>query len=104
MRKGEVIELKPRMVEIRQIELLEYAPPPTPPPQEGERHTGTLTLRVACGPGTYIRALARDIGRVLGVGGYLTSLERTRIGTFTKANALTIEQFRERWPQIAASR
>lgn len=104
MRRGEEIELKPRIVEIKQIKLLEYAPPPTPPLKEGEGRGGTLTLHVVCGPGTYIRALARDIGRVLGVGGYLTALERTRVGAFTKADALTIEQFRERWPQIAASR
>ncbi|MDO8598580.1 MAG: tRNA pseudouridine(55) synthase TruB [bacterium] len=97
-RRGEVVTLQPRTVEIKAIELLEYTPPPTPPLQEGERPGATLKLRVVCGPGTYIRALARDIGAALGVGGYLTALTRMRVGTYTKDTALTIEQFRMQWP------
>ncbi len=42
-----------------------------------------LKLRVACGGGVYIRSLARDIGKVLGVGGYVSALERMRVGNFT---------------------
>lgn len=103
VRRGEEIELKPRVVEIKDIELLEYVPPPTPPLKAGEGLGGILTLRIVCGPGTYIRALARDIGQALGTGAYLTALTRTRVGTYTRENALTIEQFRELWPQIAAS-
>jgi tRNA pseudouridine55 synthase len=114
VRSGEVVELKPRMVEVKEIELLEYEPSRAgkhrvlrrsasngETPDVEELEGGTLTLRVVCGPGTYIRALARDIGHALGVGGYLASLTRTRVGTFTKNNALTLEQFHERWSQIA---
>lgn len=88
VRSGEDIHLAPRVVEVRSIDLLRYEWP-------------ALELRVVCGPGTYIRSLARDIGERLGVGGYLTALTRTRVGTFTKENALTLEQLRERWQQIA---
>ncbi|MBI5077557.1 tRNA pseudouridine(55) synthase TruB [Candidatus Falkowbacteria bacterium] len=61
--------LAPRKVLIKSIELLEYAWP-------------ILKIRVVCGPGVYIRSLARDIGETLGVGGYLKELERTRVGDF----------------------
>ncbi len=100
-RRGQPVDLKPRTVEIKEIELLDYTPPPTPPLQEGEGNRAMLTLRVVCGPGTYIRSLARDIGHALGVGGYLERLERTRVGTYTRTTALSIEQLRERWPHIA---
>lgn len=81
-RKGEAVELASREVEIKEIELLDYAWP-------------YLKLRVVTGPGVYIRSLARDIGKELGPGGYMTELERTRVGDFTKEKALTIEQFRD---------
>jgi tRNA pseudouridine55 synthase len=51
-----------------------------------------LEVRVECGSGTYIRALARDLGAALGVGGHLTALRRTRIGPFLIENAATLEQ------------
>ena len=74
--------LKPRMrareVEIREIEILEYAWP-------------LLRLRVVTGPGVYIRALARDIGSKLRVGGYLAGLVRTRVGDFTLSTAVRVE-------------
>lgn len=88
VRGGENVHLAPRVVEVRTIDLLRYEWP-------------QLELRVVCGSGTYIRALARDIGERLGVGGHLTTLTRTRVGTFTKDIALTLEQLRERWPRIA---
>ena len=68
-RKGEVVELKPRKVEIKEIEILDYKYP-------------DLKLRVITGKGVYIRSLARDLGVVLGVGGYLADLERIRVGEF----------------------
>jgi tRNA pseudouridine55 synthase len=77
VRKGEKVELAPRKIFIREIELLSY-------------HWPHLELRVVTGPGVYIRALARDVGRVLGVGGYLAGLVRTRIGEFTKDKCLSI--------------
>ncbi|PIW75368.1 MAG: tRNA pseudouridine(55) synthase, partial [Candidatus Portnoybacteria bacterium CG_4_8_14_3_um_filter_44_10] len=71
------IELKPREIEIKEIEILDYEWP-------------FLKIRVVTGPGVYIRALARDIGRELGVGGYLVDLERTRVGDFTKEKTIDI--------------
>lgn len=76
-RRGEKIKMKSRAVEIKEIEILSYAWP-------------DITLRVVTGPGVYIRALARDVGRALGTGAYLASLERTRVGKFTKENAVSI--------------
>lgn len=72
-RKGQCVEIKPREVEIKSIEILKYSWP-------------LLTLKITTGPGVYIRSLARDLGNKLGVGGYLAGLIRTRVGTFTKEN------------------
>jgi tRNA pseudouridine55 synthase len=52
-----------------------------------------IHFKVVCGTGTYIRSLAKDFGEALGVGGYLSSLCRTRIGTFLNSDALSIEEF-----------
>ena len=49
-----------------------------------------LGLRIDCGRGTYIRSIARDLGEVLGVGGYLTELRRTRVGAFTADTAVSL--------------
>ena len=54
-----------------------------------------LRLRIECSKGTYIRALARDIGTALGSGAYLTALRRTRVGNVTLDGALTMEQVEE---------
>jgi tRNA pseudouridine55 synthase len=51
-----------------------------------------LRVRIDCGRGTYIRSIARDLGQTLGVGGYLTQLRRTRIGSFAIEKAVTLEQ------------
>ena len=51
----------------------------------------SLTLRIVCSKGTYIRALARDIGAALGSGAHLTALRRTRVGTATLDSALSID-------------
>jgi len=69
-RKGHDVELRPKTLEIKEIELLEYSP-------------RSITIRVVCSKGTYIRALARDIGRALGSGAHLTALRRTRVGRYT---------------------
>lgn len=66
-RKGSEVEIEAKAVEIFEIELKEFALP-------------FMTIRVECGKGTYIRSLARDIGRALGSGAYLTALRRTRVG------------------------
>ena len=75
-RRGHDVELKARPVEIREIELQSYSPT-------------AISIRVVCGKGTYIRALARDIGRALGSGAHLTALRRTRVGEYTADSALT---------------
>ena len=81
MRKGNDVQLKPKMLRIDEIELLRY---------DDERKT--LRIRVVCGKGTYIRALARDIGQALGSGAFLADLRRTRVGEVTVEQCLTLEQ------------
>ena len=66
-REGKEVELKPKLLVIDEIEVMSFEPP-------------MLTIRVVCSKGTYIRALARDIGQALGSGAHLASLCRTRIG------------------------
>lgn len=81
-RRGENVSLKPRIVEIKSISLVEYQWP-------------FVTLRVVTGPGVYIRSLARDLGTKLRTGGYLADLERIRVGQFRKEDALTLEEFKK---------
>lgn len=78
-RKGKEVELKPKILVIDQIELLEYSPT-------------SITIRVVCSKGTYIRALARDIGEALGSGAHLTALRRTRVGNVKAEDCLTVDQ------------
>ena len=78
-RRGREVSLEPREVRVDAIELLGYDWP-------------FARLRIDCGRGTYIRAIARDLGAALGVGGYLTSLCRTRVGRFGLETAATLEQ------------
>jgi tRNA pseudouridine55 synthase len=77
-RRGKPLDLEPRPVRIDAIEILDFTWP-------------ELKLRVDCGRGTYIRALARDLGEELKTGGYLTALRRTRIGPFDVSDAVTLE-------------
>lgn len=78
-RQGNMPDLKPKILVIDEIELLSYAP-------------DSITIRVVCSKGTYIRALARDIGSALGSGGHLTALRRTRVGTVTADQCMEMEQ------------
>lgn len=78
-RSGEEVELKPKTLVIDELELLDFSPE-------------SITLRVVCSKGTYIRALARDIGEALGSGGHLTALRRTRVGEVTEDICLTVDQ------------
>lgn len=80
-RAGKSVKLRPRSVTIKHIEMVGYRWP-------------YLCIRVVTGPGVYIRALARDIGKELKTGAYLADLERVRVGNFTKENALTIDRLR----------
>lgn len=81
-RKGKTVELKPKNLVIDSIELLEYS-------------GHVARIRVVCSKGTYIRALARDIGKALGSGAHLKSLRRTRVGDASIEDCLTVEQMVE---------
>lgn len=81
-RRGAEVELKPKHIHIYAIELLDYSMP-------------DISIRVHCSKGTYIRALARDIGTALGSGAYLTSLRRTRIGPYLAEDAMDPADFAE---------
>lgn len=82
-RDGKIPEIKPRKVFIKSITIKKYRWP-------------NASIKVVCGPGTYIRAIARDLGSSLGTGGYLTDLIRTRVGSYKIKNAITINTFAEK--------
>ena len=81
-RKGEEVTLKPKLLVIDEIELLACNLP-------------EITIRVVCSKGTYIRALARDIGQALNSGAHLTGLIRTRIGEITLDKCMDVAAFPE---------
>ena len=81
-RKGESVELKPKLLVIDEIEVLSF-----------DETSMQLTLRIVCSKGTYIRALARDIGERLNSGAHLIALRRTRVGDIRVEDCLTIERF-----------
>lgn len=81
-RQGETVELKPKLLVIDEIEVTDF-----------DEQQMQLSIRVVCSKGTYIRALARDIGESLGSGAYLTALRRIRVGDIRVENCMTIEQF-----------
>jgi len=88
VRAGEEVDLPARTVTVHRLELT--APPRTATPD------GTtvvdLDVVVGCSSGTYVRALARDLGEALGTGGHLTALRRTEVGPFSLADARTVDQ------------
>ncbi|MEJ5286442.1 MAG: tRNA pseudouridine(55) synthase [Candidatus Kapaibacterium sp.] len=79
-RRNQEIELKPVLVKIHSIEIFSIEPP-------------FVEFEVKCSKGTYIRSLANDIGKKLGVGAYLFELRRTQIGNFSVNNAFKMEEF-----------
>lgn len=79
-RKGEEVTLQAKTIKISSMELLKYAMP-------------DIKIKVTCGKGTYIRALARDIGLALNSGGHLTELCRSRVGAFEIEDAIGVEGF-----------
>ena len=81
-RKGEKVELKPKTLQIDELELTSFDPV-----------TMQMSIRVVCGKGTYIRALARDIGEALGTGAFPTALCRTRLGDVRIEDCLTLDEF-----------
>lgn len=82
VRAGEAVELAGRQVTVSAFDLLEVVP------TDGYLD---LRVRVECSSGTYVRALARDLGMGLGVGGHLTALRRTRVGPFSIADAVQLD-------------
>lgn len=81
-RKGEMVELKPKLLVIDELELLRCDLP-------------DIEVRVVCSKGTYIRALARDIGEALCSGAHLTALRRTRVGDIRVEDCLQLDDFQE---------
>ncbi len=82
MRKGQDVPLKAKTLQVDEIELIDFSP-----------EKMQMSIRVVCGKGTYIRALARDIGYALGSGAFLTSLRRTRVGDIKVENCITLDDF-----------
>ena len=83
-RRGEDVELKAKMVRIDEIELTDF-----------DAQKMQMSIRVVCGKGTYIRSLARDIGRALGSGAFLTALRRTRVGDIRVEDCVDFDHFQE---------
>lgn len=81
-RQGKEVKLEPRPVTIHAFDILTF-------------EEGVVKFCVRCSTGTYIRSLANDLGKLLGCGGYLSSLRRTKIGEFAVEDAQTMEAFEE---------
>lgn len=77
-RKGMSVDLRPKKVFIKKIEIIDYIEP-------------LLTLRISCSKGTYIRAIARDLGEKLGCGAYVSSLIRDRVGDFNLNDSVSLD-------------
>ena len=86
-RSGKDVTLKPKNIRIDEIEVLDF-----------DIDKMQLSIRVVCGKGTYIRALARDFGRAINSGAYLTALRRTRVGDVKVENCVDYDQF-DTWLQ-----
>ena len=83
-RRGETVELKAKSLHVDELELTDFDPTAM-----------QLTIRVVCSKGTYIRALARDIGQALGSGAFLTMLCRTRVGQVTLKECIGLDDFND---------
>nr|WP_221378651.1 tRNA pseudouridine(55) synthase TruB [Actinoplanes polyasparticus] len=91
VREGEDVQIPPRPVTISRLEVLEIRRP-------GD--AVDIDIDVTCSSGTYIRAIARDLGTLLEVGGHLTALRRTAVGDMTLSEARTLEQLEEAAPDV----
>lgn len=85
MRQGQDVPLKAKTLQVDEIEMTSF-----------DKDKMQLSIRVVCGKGTYIRALARDIGEALGSGAFLTALRRTRVGDIKVEDCVTLDDF-PRW-------
>jgi tRNA pseudouridine55 synthase len=81
-RKGEEVEIEPRMIQVHHLEVLEWATP-------------EVVVDVHCSSGTYIRSLANDLGEVLGCGAYLVGLRRTKNGRFSLRDAVPLRKLKD---------
>ncbi|MEJ2599640.1 MAG: tRNA pseudouridine(55) synthase TruB [Anaerolineales bacterium] len=81
-RKGEKVELEPRIINVYSLEILEWAPP-------------EAVVDVYCSSGTYVRSLANDLGKEIGVGAHLVGLRRTKSGRFTLRDAVPLRRLQE---------
>ena len=81
-REGEEVDLQPRIIHVYSLEVLEWAPP-------------EVVIDVYCSSGTYVRSLANDLGRALGVGAHLVGLRRTKSGRFTLRDAVPLRRLQE---------
>ena len=81
-RKGEEVDLEPRIIQVHHLEVLEWAPP-------------EVVVDVHCSSGTYVRSLANDLGETLGTGAYLVGLRRTKSGRFTLRDAVPLRKLQE---------
>ncbi len=83
-REGEEVDLSPRIIQVYNLELLEWAPP-------------EAVIDVYCSSGTYVRSLAHDLGEALGCGAHLVGLRRTKSGRFTLRDAVPLRKLREQF-------
>jgi tRNA pseudouridine55 synthase len=81
-RKGEDVDLEPRIINVYSLEVLEWAPP-------------EAVIDVYCSSGTYVRSLANDLGKALGTGAHLVGLRRTKSGRFTLRDAVPLRRLQE---------
>lgn len=81
-REGEEVNLEPRIIQVYSLELLEWSPP-------------EVVIDVFCSSGTYVRSLANDLGKALGVGAHLIGLRRTKSGRFTLRDAVPLRRLQE---------
>ena len=94
-RQGIEIEREPRQVTVSQFKLASKA-------EVDYRLPVTLATLIVCSSGTYVRALARDLGELLGTGGYLSALRRTKIGNFSLNEAISLEKLTQKnWVDLA---
>jgi len=93
VRDGESVEIPSRRVTVSRLDVLDIRRP-------ADAEVIDVDIDVTCSSGTYIRAIARDLGAALGVGGHLTALRRTAVGGLTLADASTLAQLEERAPDV----
>ena len=100
VREGEQVELAARPVTVHELVVHEVSRPP-----EGLDQPEGLDVRISvrCSSGTYVRAIARDLGEALGVGGHLTALRRTAVGPFDLSEARTLDELADDFSVVPLS-